>query len=136
MPWRPSSTDKLGLHFMDEMYAAGIVDPPITIHYDTGVIDGRENLSAADNAKLDAVLAAHVPTAWLDQQNAAKAQREANAADSGTLDLEAKLRTMTPVEIDAWIKGLNDPNLRIVVANALKLLAARLGEPGRIVPMT
>jgi len=121
---------------MDEVQAAGLADPPISIHYDTGEIIGRENLSAADNARLDEVLAVHQPQKWLDRQNAAKAQREKHTADSGTLDLETSLQTMTPAEIDTWIKGLNDPNLRIVVANVLKLLAARLGEPGRFVSIT
>jgi len=121
---------------MDEVHAAGLADPPIAIRYDTGEIAGRENLSAADNATLDAVIAAHKPQDWWDRQTKAKGQREAYAADRQAIDLETRLQTSTPEELDAWIAQIGDWNrARTLFAQICKLLAARLGEPGRIVPM-
>jgi hypothetical protein len=135
MPKPPSSTDKLGYHFMDEVRAAGLADPPISIYYDTGEIFGRENLSDADNARLDGVIAAHNPQLWLERQNKAQAQRKSHADDARMQNLETKLQTMAPSEIDAWLDGTSSEELKAIVAQVLKLLAARLGEPGRIVPM-
>jgi hypothetical protein len=121
---------------MEEVYAAGIADPPISIYYDTGEILGRENLSDADNTRLDGVIAAHNPQLWSERQNKAQAQRKAHADDTQMQDFETKLQTMTPSEVDAWLDGASSEEVKAIVAQVLKLLAARLGEPGRIVPMT
>jgi len=62
MPFQPSPTDKFGQHFQLDMDAAGLNNLPIAINFVTGEIVGRENLSEADNATLDAVIASHDPT--------------------------------------------------------------------------
>lgn len=52
---------QFGETFADEMAAAGLLGLPFSWG-DDGVISGRENLTAEQNATLDAVLAAHDPT--------------------------------------------------------------------------
>src|SRR5262245_59725191 len=62
MPFQTSPTDKFGQHFQLDMDAASLNNLPIAINFFTGEIVGRENLSEADNATLDAVIASHDPT--------------------------------------------------------------------------
>jgi hypothetical protein len=55
-------TKQLGPTFGDEVLAAGLGGLPFTWGDTDDSITGRENLSAADNATLDDVIAAHDPT--------------------------------------------------------------------------
>lgn len=52
----------LGPTFSDEIHAAGLGGLPFAWSPDSGEINGRENLTAAENTALDAVIAAHDPT--------------------------------------------------------------------------
>jgi hypothetical protein len=53
---------KFGPAFVDELFAAGLGGLPFSWSAETGEITGRENLTAQQNAALDAVIAAHDPT--------------------------------------------------------------------------
>lgn len=51
-----------GPTFANEIHAAGLGGLPFSWDPESGAVNGRENLTAAENAALDAVIAAHDPT--------------------------------------------------------------------------
>jgi len=125
---------KLGPTFGDELWAAGVGGLPFSWSPD-GDYFGRENLTPEQNATIDSVEAAHDPNKFHKQQKDKKAQRDAHTADANAQTLLSNMQTMTPAQIDAWISGMNDPNLRIVVASIIKLLTADMQRaPDIVVP--
>ena len=52
---------KIGPSFASELEAAGLMGAPFSWSPEEGRIEGRDNLTAAQNATLDTVIAAHDP---------------------------------------------------------------------------
>ena len=94
-------TKQLGPTFGNEVIAAGLAGKPFVWGNTDVSITGRQNLSQADNATLDAVIAAHDPTKkilnvipfgvfiqrWTDVEYALLMQRRATAIGAGNVTL-------------------------------------------------
>jgi hypothetical protein len=92
----------IGPSFSQDLAAAGLSGLPIAWGSD-GVISGRANLTAQQNAALDAVIAAHNPTKPAVPQivNAAQARLALN--DSGNRSLvEAAIKLASQDVQDFW----------------------------------
>jgi hypothetical protein len=115
---------KIG-HTFGEEVAAALGDVPISWTPD-GDFYGRENLTDTQNATLDSVIIAHDPMASETKNKAYLDQRKLHAETAAVQNLVDQLQTMTPDQINSWIDGCSMQELQAVVANILKLLAARL----------
>jgi hypothetical protein len=92
----------LGPTFGAEVVAAGLGGLAFTWGTD-GVVSGRESLTPAQNAALDAVIAAHDPTKTLVPSSVSPLQARRALRQQGLLDkVTAAVAAATPDLQDAW----------------------------------